>query len=136
VQAQDGAGNWGAAYATDTFSVSVVDDASWSLNGWTRYPFADAFGGSYLASSSPGSWFAYTERARDIGLLAVKFGGGGRPYVSHDGINDGTVDLSSTASQGRQLVYWAHFPDQSVQHTIKVVTGTGWATIDGVVLLR
>ena len=57
----------------------VVDDASWSLSGWTRYPFGDAFGGSYLASSSSGSWFSYSERARDIGLLAVKFSGAGRP---------------------------------------------------------
>jgi Papain family cysteine protease len=136
VQAQDGAGNWGAAYATDTFSVSVVDDATWSFSSWTRYPFSDAFGGSYLASMAAGSWFSYTERARDIGLLAVKFSGGGRPYVSHDGINDGTVDLSSATSQGRQLVYWAHFPDPSLQHSIKVVTGSGWATVDGIVLLR
>jgi hypothetical protein len=136
VQAQDGAGNWGTAYATDTFSVSVVDDATWSFTGWTRYPFPDAFGGSYLASATAGSWFSYTEQASDIGLLAVKFSGGGRPYVSHDGINDGTVDLSAATSQGRQLVYWAHFPDQSLQHVVKVVTGSGWATIDGVVLLR
>ena len=136
VQAQNSAGNWGAAYATDTFSVSVVDDASWSLSGWTRYPFGDAFGGSYLASSSSGSWFSYSERARDIGLLAVKFSGAGKPAVSHDSINDGTVDLTSTTSQGRQLVYWAHFPDPSVLHSIKIVTGTGWATVDGVVLLR
>ena len=49
---------------------------------------------------------------------------------------DGTVDLTSTTSQGRQLVYWAHFPDPSVLHSIKIVTGTGWATVDGVVLLR
>jgi hypothetical protein len=136
VHAQDGAGNWAAAYVTDTFSISVVDDASWSLGGWTRNPFGDAFGGSYLASSTSGSWFSYSERASDIGLLAVKFSGAGNPAVSHDGSYDGTVDLSSTSSQGRQLVYWAHFADPSVLHSIKVVTGTGWATIDGVVLLQ
>ena len=133
VQAQDGAGNWGAAYTTDTFSVSVVDDATWSI-GWARYPLPDAFGGSYLATTT--GWFAYTEQARDIGLLAVKFSGAGRAYISHDGINDGTLDFSSSATQGRQLVYWAHFPDQSVQHSIKLVAASGWSTIDGVVLLR
>jgi hypothetical protein len=136
VQAQNGAGRWAPAYVSDTFSVSVVDDASWSFDSWTRYPWSDAFGGSYLASSTAGSWFSYTERASDIGLLAVKFNGGGRPDVSHDGHYDGTVDLFSGTPQGHQLVYWAHFADPSALHSVKLVTTSGWATIDGVVLIR
>jgi hypothetical protein len=65
----------------------------------------------------------------------VKFNGGGQPGVSHDGHYDGTVDLSSGTSQGHQLVYWAHFAD-SASHSIKLVTGSGWATVDGIVLIR
>lgn len=136
VQAQNGAGQWAPAYVSDTFSVSVVDDASWSFAGWTRYPLPDAFGGSYLASSAAGSWFSYSERASDIGLLAVKFDGGGQPGVSHDGHYDGTVDLFSSTAQGHQLVYWAHFADPAALHSVKLTTGSGWATIDGVVLIR
>jgi hypothetical protein len=121
---------------SDTFSVSIVDDASWSFAGWTRYTWGDAWGGSYLASQTAGSWFSYSERATDIGLLAVKFNGGGQPGISHDGYYDGTIDLSSSTPQGHQLVYWAHFGDASALHSIKLVTGSGWATIDGIVLIR
>jgi hypothetical protein len=135
VQAQSNAGKWAVGYATDTFSLSVVDDTPWSFTSWTRYWFADAFGGSYLASSAPGTWFSYTEQASDIGILAVKFSGGGHPAVSHDDHYDGTIDLTSGSPQGRQLVYSAHFGDAST-HSVKLVTGAGWTTIDGVVLLR
>jgi len=136
VQAQDGAGRWAPAYVADTFTVSIADDASWSFNGWTRYPWADAWGGSYLASQASGSWFSYSERASDIGLLAVKFNGGGQPQVFSDGHPDGTIDLSSGTPQGHQLVYAPHFADPSAMHSIKLVTGSGWATIDGIVLIR
>jgi Papain family cysteine protease len=136
VQAQDTAGRWAPAYVSKTFSVSIVDDASWSFGGWTRYPWGDAWGGSYLASQSAGSWFSYSERASDIGLLSVKFNGGGHPEISHDGHYDGTIDLSSSTPQGHQLVYWAHFADPSSLHSIKLVTASGWATVDGIVLIR
>jgi hypothetical protein len=135
VQAQDGAGNWALDYMRDTFTVTTIDDASWSV-GWSRYPFYDAFGGSYSASSTAGDWFQYSERAADIGLIAVKFNGAGQPTVSFDGVDDGTLDLSAPSAQGRQLVYWAHFTDPSVRHTVSLVVGGGWTTIDGVVLLQ
>jgi hypothetical protein len=136
VQAQDGAGNWGAAYATDTFTASVLDDSAWSFRSWKRYADSDAFGGSYLATATAGSWFSYSERASDLGLIALKFDGAGRSRVSHDGKPDGKVNLFSSAAAGRQLVYSAHFADPAQLHTVKLVAGTGWSTIDGIVLLR
>jgi hypothetical protein len=134
VQAQDGAGNW-STHVSDGFNVSVADDTAWSSTTWTRKNNADAFGGSYLYSNTAGAGLKYPATATDIGLISLRYSGGGTAKMTYDTIAGDSVSLDSTTTQMRQLVWWAHFGEQAGSHSLTTTVGSGYVMVDGIVVL-
>jgi len=120
VQARDGAGNWSTHAYTPSLTPGYSDDRTWQVSGWSRYAWADAFGGTAISSSQAGTSITHTFTGRDVALIAPLFSTGGRGHVYCDGAFTGTVDLYSAALRPRETAYWCRFP-QAGQHTMKIV---------------
>ena len=121
LQARDGAGNWSVHHYSPSLTPGYSDDAAWGqLNGWSRYQWADAFGGSGITASQAGASITHTFTGRDVALIAPMFSTGGRGHVYCDGAFKGTVDLYSATVRPREAAFWCRFA-QAGQHTMQVV---------------
>jgi subtilisin family serine protease len=120
VQARDGAGNWSNHQYSPSLTPGYSDDKGWQLSGWSRYSWADAFGGTAISTSQAGASITHTFTGRDVALIAPLHATGGRAHVYCDGAFKATIDLYSATVKPREAAYWCRFP-QYGQHTMKIV---------------
>jgi hypothetical protein len=116
-------------YSQDSSAVAYAGE-------WYPKSAPKAFGGSSKASSSPLKSATFTFTGTDVGWIATRYTTSGKAKVYVDDVLVRTVDLDTSATKYRQLVFQAHFASVGT-HTIRIVpVGDGRADIDGFVIIR
>ena len=136
IKAIDRAGNTSVGKVTRT--PTVTSDAAGARTGrWANLRSSAYLSGSALQSATRGSSIAWTFTGRSASLAVTKTRASGTATIYVDGVNAGSVDLSSPVTVNR-IAVWAKNFGASGRHTIKVVS-TGarpGIVVDGLVVLR
>jgi hypothetical protein len=126
VEVFDRAGNNNAVlYLPHTAISAVQSSSSLVFHGtWSTSTSSSYLGGSTKYATSLGSYVSYTFSGKAIAFVSTKAATRGKFEVYVDGIKTATIDLYSSSTHYRQVVYqtsWASYGS----HTIKIrVLGT------------
>jgi hypothetical protein len=92
---------------------------------WTQQALSSAYGGGVKYSSAKGSAAQFTFTGQNVAWVSTKGPNRGKATVSVDGVVVQTIDLYSSTTQTRKMVFSQSNLDPSVSHTITVqVLGT------------
>jgi hypothetical protein len=127
VGAVDGAGNRSQWAYGPTFAEDVHQETSTAIaytGTWARFAWAPAFGGYQRTSSNAGATATFSFTGRNVAWVAPTAVNRGLAYVYVDGAYVKTLDLYTSTTIARRVVYsrnWA----ASGAHTVKIqVLGT------------
>lgn len=122
-QAELGAGA-DAGYAT--ISATKPTSKGLSLGGsWATQTSSNFLGGSTRYSSSKGARFSYAFTGRAVAFVSTKGRDRGKAEIYVDGVKVTTINLYSSSTKYRQVVWQTSWPTAGA-HTVKVrVVGTG-----------
>ena len=143
VRAQDSDGDWSPWVETPA-SVwpSAVGDRSSGVTyrgTWKQMTSSPATSGSITTTTRAGASVTYRFTGTGIGLVAPTSATRGKVKVYIDGVYRATVDLRTSTTQHRRVVYARSFATSGT-HTIQVValgtTGRPMVSIDAFVVLR
>ncbi len=112
-------------------SGNVVYVGSWGKKSTTK-----ALNGStrYATSNTRSATYSFT--GYDVGLIVSRYTSSGKAQILVDGVLIKTVDLDTTSTAYRRLVFARHF-SVSGPHTLQVrPVGDGRVDIDGFVVLK
>jgi hypothetical protein len=139
LRATDRQGNVAAYVNGPTFTPGRLDSSSSSVvytGAWVTTTTSSALGGSYRYASSLSARASLTRSVRDFAWVATKTSAGGSAQVWIDGAFAATVNLHSTATSYRQLVFQRHFPTLGT-HTIEIrPIGGGRIYLDAFLIYR
>jgi hypothetical protein len=122
VRATDKQGNVGAYVYGPTFKPARVQNTSSSVHytgTWVTSASSGALGGSHRYATSTGAKASFTSTTRDIAWVATKTSTSGTAQVWIDGSLAATVNLHSSSTSYRQLVFARHFSTLG-SHTIEL----------------
>ncbi|HEX5598931.1 MAG TPA: peptidoglycan recognition protein [Micromonosporaceae bacterium] len=138
MRASDWAGNTATASATRT-PVLVSESSSTRSGTWSRVKSTAYLGGYALTSKARGASISWTFTGRSVGLIASRTPTSGQIYIYVDGVKVSTVDLKSSTTAHRQIV-WTRTWSTSAKHTVKIVVvgtlGRPRITTDGIVYIK
>jgi len=139
VRAIDKQGNVGSYVYGPTFKPARFQNSSSSIHytgTWTTSSSSSASGGSQRSSTSTGARARITTSTRDIAWLATRTTTSGSAQVWVDGILAATINLRSSKTLYRQLVFSRHFTTLGT-HTFEVrPAGGGRIYLDAFLLYR
>ncbi len=131
---------WTPGYSRDTY-VEVQPDTLATLYGpnWARAYSDSTLGGSHVVNSRKGSYAVYRDCYNNLAWVATKSprGGVGKVYV--DGVLASTVNLYSSTTKYRQMVFKT-YSTSATYRSVKIVNASTSSTrnkisIDGFVRL-
>ena len=140
VRAWDHVGN-GGAWATSATCV-IEAHSEWSqqvtyTGTWGTFASAAAWGGKLRFSKTRGASATIQFSGRGIGWVSTRSPARGKAYLYLDGAFVGTIDLWSSTSKYRQVVFAREVADGN--HTLRIVvagtSGRPEVNIDGFVVL-
>jgi subtilisin family serine protease len=143
VRAQDGDGDW-SPWVETAVSVwpSAVGDRSSSLvyhGTWRQNVSSPATGGSITTSTQAGASVRYRFTGLGVAVVAPTSATRGQARIYVDGVYRATIDLRSSTTQHRRVVYARSFGSTGT-HSIEVrVVGTSgrpMVSLDAFVVLR
>jgi hypothetical protein len=123
VRAIDRAGNASAWAVGPSFHVKLYQETSTTFRysgTWHRNAGSSASGGNYKYATQKGSSVTGSFTGRSLAIVAYRGSALGRLYVYVDGHRKATVNLYSSATQWRRVVYSATW-SSSAKHTVKLV---------------
>lgn len=137
----DCADNYGTpGYSRDTY-VQVQPDTLATLYGpnWARAYSDSTLGGSHVVNSRKGSYAHYHDCYNNLALVATKGPRGGVAKVYVDGVLASTVNLYSSTTKYRQMVFKT-YSTSAAYRSVKIVNASTSSTrnkisIDGFVRL-
>jgi subtilisin family serine protease len=128
VRALDTAGNWGTwVESAITTRVHPYDDRSASVlhnRGWTHSTVASAFKTTVTGSSHASSKIGLTFTGHQVAVVGPKSLKRGKARVYIDGIYVTTINMKSTTSLYRQVVFTHSFPAGGTHRITLQPTGT------------
>jgi hypothetical protein len=128
VRAVDHAGNVGGWSYGATFRVSAVQQSSTSVHyrgTWSTSMSASTWwGGSAKSSSSKGATASLTFSGRSIAWVGLKAANRGKAYVYVNGVLKATVDLRSTTTLTKRVVWSAAYSTSATRTVMVKVIGT------------
>ena len=122
VRATDNQGNVSAWVNGPTFKPGRIQQNSTSVvyvGPWATVSTASALGGSHRYASSLSARASLTRSTRDFALVMTKTSTSGMAEVRIDGVLAATINLHSTSTVYRQVVFSKHFGSLGT-HTIEV----------------
>jgi hypothetical protein len=132
--ATDAAGNTRTVTTRTAVRLGSERWATRYAGSWAPLRKADTLGGTVLRSHARGASATFTASGRDVGLVATTGPSQGRVTVYVDGRSAGTVDLRSSTTSTRRLVWTRHFT-RTARHSVRVVVqgtaGRPWVSLDG-----
>jgi hypothetical protein len=138
MSAKDAAGNIRTASATRT-PVLVAETSAARSGTWTSKSSTSYLHGAALTTSRLNAKLTWTVTARSVALTAFRSTSSGQINVYVDGTKVSTVDLRSSTTQYRQLVWSKAFAGPG-KHTVMVnvlaTSGRPAVTIDDLVYLN
>ena len=145
MRATDDNGNTSFYKYGPRFTVDALQETSTSIayspsTSWRQELLSGSFGGQVKYATSVGTTAKLTVTGTNVAWVAPKSSTRGRAEVYLDNVKLATVDLASTRTLSRQVVYTANGLSPSVTHTLEVkVLGT-WGRprvdVDAFVVLR
>lgn len=139
VRAIDAAGN-ASEWSVLDLRVGVRDSKKPTIsytgnNSWSTRIKANAYGGSFKRSTSPGAFAAVSFNGRGIAWVAPVSPGTRMAKVSIDGAPFVNVNLSATQQEPRQVV-WVSGTLTPGPHTLLIKVVNGIVAVDAILLLR
>ena len=140
--ARDAAGN--TRYASVPRTPTLIPETAAIRSGaWLSKSNTEYLGGTSLASTTAGSGLTWTVTARAVGLIVSRGSLSGEVDILVDGKLVRTVDLRSSATLYRQLVWQQSFPagpgctcpTHIVSIVVKGTSGRPGVTVDGLIAL-
>ena len=122
VRATDKEGNVGSYVYGPTFKPARAQNTSSGVHytgTWVTTSNGSASGGSHRYATSTGARATFTVTTRDIAWLATRTTTSGSAQVWIDGVLASTINLHSSKTLYRQLVFARHFTTLS-SHTIEI----------------
>ena len=139
VRATDREGNVGAYVYGPTFSPGRYQNTSSSIvysGAWTTRANVRALAGSHRYSSTVGATASITKTVRDIAWVATKTATSGSAEVWVDGLLAATINLRSSSTTYRQLVFHRDFGTLG-SHTMEIrPIGGGRVYLDAILVYR
>ena len=138
MSAKDAAGNVRTASATRT-PVLVAETSAVRSGTWTSKSSTSYLNGAALTTSRLNAKLTWTFTGRSAALIASRGTASGKIDVYVDGTKVSTVDLRSSTTQYRQLV-WSKAFTGSAKHTVMInvlaTAGRPGVTIDGLAYVK
>jgi hypothetical protein len=139
IRAVDAVGNWSAWVTSAPTRVLLLDDRSAAISysaSWRNTTSSAAIGGTLRKSSSIGARISYAFTGRGISVVAPRGPGRARVAVYLDGVYKKTVDLRTSTTQHRRIIYTgAWSANGSHRITLKIVT-SGKVQLDAFLITR
>jgi large repetitive protein len=139
VRATDKEGNTSGYLYTGTFKAVRYSEATSAITyigSWSVTTTSRAFNGATRHATAPSNRAIYTFTSTDVGWIATRYTSSGKAEILIDGVLITTIDLDTTSTKYRQLVYHKHFSTSGL-HTIEIhPVGDGRVDIDGFVVLH
>jgi large repetitive protein len=139
VRAYDKEGNVSAFSYTGTFKTARYPETTTAITyigSWPTTKSSKAFGGTTRSATATSKRAIFTFTSTDVGWIATRYTSSGKAQVLIDGVLITTIDLDTTSTKYRQLVYHKHFSTPGL-HTIEIhPLGDGRVDIDGFVVLH
>jgi hypothetical protein len=142
VAARDAAGNWSAWKNGATFTPTSLSETSTALSwssGWTRVAWSPAAGGYVRASSTGGAKAKLTFTGRGVAWVGATAPTRGRADIYLDGVYQKRIDLYSSTTHARRVVY-SKSVTPGVSHTLEIrvvaTSGRPRVDVDGLVILK
>ena len=103
---------------------------------WTKYSSSKVMGGTARFATATTRSVTLTFTGHDVGWIATRATTSGRARVSIDGGSPTTIDLDTSSTSYRKLVFARHFSTLQA-HTITITPfGDGRVDIDGFIVLE
>ncbi|WP_319461005.1 N-acetylmuramoyl-L-alanine amidase [Micromonospora sp. RTP1Z1] len=119
MRADDWSGN--TATASAAWTPSFIPESKATRTGtWTTYTNSNYLGGSALTATAGKASLSWVFTGRSVAFVATTTSTSGQAEVWIDGVKTATVDLRSSTTQFRRIV-WAKSWTGSARHTIKIV---------------
>ncbi|MGK2849476.1 MAG: S8 family serine peptidase [Candidatus Limnocylindrales bacterium] len=143
LRARDTLGNWSPwVQSPSTYRLTAVSDRSTAITyrgTWSRMTSSPATDRSITSSTRAGASARYQFTGRGIVVFAPTSTTRGRMTVLIDGVNVGTVDLRSSRTLHRRVVFTRTFATSGT-HTIELrvqgTSGRPLVSLDGFVVVR
>ena len=139
VRATDREGNVSAWRYTGTLRPAVFQETTSLVSyvgTWSTYKTTGALGGAVRLASTLGRTATFHYTMSDFGLIVTRSASSGSADIYVDGVLAGTINLRTTKTIYRQLVFQRHFATLA-SHTVEVrPTGTGRIDIDAFATLH
>ncbi|WP_343243088.1 N-acetylmuramoyl-L-alanine amidase [Streptomyces sp. SID12501] len=136
--AYDQAGNTRAASVAGT-PVILQETSAIRTGTWTTKSSAGYLGGTSYSSSTRNASLTWTFTGRSAALAVSRGSTSGQADVFVDGVKAATVDLRSSTTKYRDVI-WTKSWSASARHTVRIVvvgtTGRPAVTTDGLVYLK
>jgi aqualysin 1 len=137
VRATDTLGAVGGYAQGPQMSPTITQQTAAALSGrWATVKNGAASGGSSTQSKTAGSTATFTFSGTAVAWVGSTAPNGGRAEVIVDGVPQGYVDLYSSSSATRRILFSKGLAVGSHTLVIKVSSSTGVVDLDGIVTLR
>ncbi|MGN9776605.1 N-acetylmuramoyl-L-alanine amidase [Micromonospora sp. H33] len=138
MRAQDWAGN--TATSSAAWTPVFIPEANATRTGtWSGYSSSNYLGGSALTATARGASLSWTFTGRSVAFIATTTSTSGQADIYVDGVKVKTVDLRSSTTAYRRIV-WTKSWTGSARHTVKIVvvgtSGRPRVITDGLVYVR
>ncbi|SCG34931.1 N-acetylmuramoyl-L-alanine amidase [Micromonospora inositola] len=119
MKAADWSGNTAASSAAWT-PVFIPETKATRTGTWSTYTSSNYLGGSALTATAARASLSWVFTGRSVAFVATRTSTSGQAEIWVDGVKATTVDLRSSSTQYRRIV-WAKSWTGSARHTIKIV---------------
>ncbi len=113
---------------------------SYPAGTWKTQSLSSAYGGQLAYATARGATSRFSFRGSNVAWVAPKSKTRGQAMVYLDGVKVATVDLYSSRTLARRVVFAADGLDPTVQHTLVVrslgTAGRPQVDVDAFVVLR
>jgi subtilisin len=142
VRAQDSDGSW-SAWATSAASLTptAISDRSSLISysgAWSRYASSSSTDGWVTSSGQAGAHARYRFTGRTVAVVAPTNASRGKATIYIDGVVHTTIDLFSSTSTYRKIVYvgnWAASGSRTIEVRVSGTSGRPTVSLDGFVVL-
>ena len=143
VRAQDKVGNWSAWVEGAAFKVAPYQENSAAIayagGTWTRAALSGSYGGYVKHAKVPGAGAKLSFTGSNIAWVAPKSSIRGQAEVWVDGVREATVDLYSSTTQARRVVFskgWASPGGHTIEVRVLGTDGHPRVDVDAFVVLN
>ncbi len=129
VRAMDAAGNWSPwAETAGTSRVHAYDDRSTRVShtgSWSHTTSSIAYATTLTGATASGAQIGLVFSGHSVGVVSPKSAHLGKAKVWVDGVYKATINLRSSASSSRNVLYSAYFPAGGTHSIALTVVGGG-----------